>query len=212
MNIADMRKDYAMQSLDLGDVTANPFEQFQIWLKQAIDIQALEPTAMHLATVGKDNRPSARIVLLKGIEAAQLMFYTNYESRKATELALHPYASLTFFWAELERQVRIEGKITQVAPDISTAYFQSRPRESQLGAWASPQSKPIADRDILVKKYAEVSAKFEGEAMIERPANWGGYALSADYFEFWQGRPSRLHDRICYRQAGKVWDITRLAP
>lgn len=213
MNIAHMRKEYALQSLDIADIATNPFTQFNHWLQQAIEIEALEPTAMHLSTVGKDNRPSGRIVLLKGIDNEQFVFYTNYQSKKGKQLFENPYASLTFFWAELERQVRIEGKIMPVSEETSTAYFQSRPRESQLGAWTSPQSQTIADRVFLEQKFAEVSTQFEKQTLIERPTHWGGYALTADYFEFWQGRQSRLHDRIVYQErAGKHWEITRLAP
>jgi pyridoxamine 5'-phosphate oxidase len=168
---------------------------------------------MHLATVGEDNRPSGRIVLLKDVENEQFVFYTNYQSRKGTQLFAQPFASLTFFWAELERQVRIEGTVIKVSEETSTAYFQSRPRESQLGAWTSPQSQPIENRAFLEQKFLEVQQQYANLPAIPKPAHWGGYALLPDYMEFWQGRQSRLHDRIAYSlQAGKAWEITRLAP
>jgi pyridoxamine 5'-phosphate oxidase len=213
LDIAQIRKEYALQSLDITDVVASPFLQFKQWLEQAIEAQALEPTAMHLATVGEDNRPSGRIVLLKGVENEQFVFYTNYQSRKGTQLFAQPFASLTFFWAELERQVRIEGKVVKVSEETSTAYFQSRPRESQLGAWTSPQSQPIENRAFLEQKFLEVQQQYANLPTIPKPAHWGGYALVPDYMEFWQGRQSRLHDRVAYSlRAGKEWEITRLAP
>jgi pyridoxamine 5'-phosphate oxidase len=213
LDIAQIRKDYALQSLDITDVVANPFLQFKQWLEQAIEAQVLEPTAMHLATVGEGNRPTGRIVLLKGVENEQFVFYTNYQSRKGTQLFANPFASLTFFWAELERQVRIEGKVVKVSEETSTAYFQSRPRESQLGAWTSPQSQPIENRAFLEQKFLEVQQQYVNLPTIPKPEHWGGYALVPDYIEFWQGRQSRLHDRVAYTlQAGKAWEIGRLAP
>jgi pyridoxamine 5'-phosphate oxidase len=212
IDIAQIRTDYALRSLDIADVVPNPFLQFEQWLQEALHAEVLEPTAMHLATVGADLRPTGRIVLLKGIENQSFVFYTNYSSRKGGQLGENPFASLTFFWAELQRQVRIEGKITQVSPETSTAYFQSRPRESQLGAWASPQSQPIADRTFLESQFAAAQARFAQDTAIPRPETWGGYALAPSYFEFWQGRQSRLHDRLVYEQAGEVWQIQRVAP
>jgi pyridoxamine 5'-phosphate oxidase len=213
IDIAQIRKDYALQRLDITDVLPNPNQQFSQWLTQAIDSQSLEPTAMYLATVGADLRPTGRIVLLKGVEEGRFVFYTNYSSKKGKQLEANQYASLTFFWAELERQVRIEGKITKVNHEISTNYFQSRPRESQVGAWASPQSQVIENRAFLENNFAEMQEKFAQETVIPRPEHWGGYALEADYFEFWQGRQSRLHDRIVYElTAQHTWEIKRLAP
>lgn len=212
LNIAQIRTDYALQSLDIAEVAVNPFVQFQQWLEQAIQAAVLEPTAMHLATAGKDNRPAGRVVLLKGVEQEQFVFYTNYESEKGQALSENPYASLTFFWAELQRQVRITGKVEKVSEETATAYFHSRPRESQIGAWASPQSHAIASRQVLEAKYAELVAQFENLPAIPKPAYWGGYALIPDSFEFWQGRPSRLHDRIAYTIEAGDWKIERLAP
>jgi pyridoxamine 5'-phosphate oxidase len=211
-NISDIRKEYTLKDLDTTHVEAFPLVQFENWLYDAISAQVNEPTAMHLATVDTSGRPSGRIVLLKGIEENGFVFYTNYKSRKGTDLAANGFACLTFFWPELERQVRIEGKVTKVEASVSDAYFKSRPRGSQVGAHASPQSQPVAGRHILEEKVTELMQQFEG-ADIERPQHWGGYRLEADYFEFWQGRASRLHDRICYTlEKAATWEIKRLAP
>jgi len=212
LNIAQIRKDYALQSLDATQVSANPFLQFTQWLQEAIEVEALEPTAMHLATVGADQRPAGRIVLLKAVEHEQFVFYTNYESQKGTQLATTAFASLTFFWAELERQVRIAGKVEKVSGEVATAYFQSRPRASQIGAWASSQSQTIPNREILETNFDAIEAQYAEEAIIPKPPHWGGYALMPDYFEFWQGRQSRLHDRIVYDLVADSWQIKRLAP
>ena len=212
LDIAQIREDYSLRSLDEAEAVASPFIQFQTWLQEAVQAQVLEPTAMHLATVGKDNRPTGRIVLLKAIENEQFTFYTNYESEKGIQLAYNPYASLTFFWAELQRQVRITGKVEKVAESVATAYFQSRPRTSQIGAWASPQSQLIVNRQVLEDKFAEFDKQYADLPTLPKPKYWGGYALVPDYFEFWQGRQSRLHDRISYEGAGTTWEIKRLAP
>jgi len=210
-NIADIRKDYSLQELDVTDVADTPINQFQLWLKQAIEAQVPEPTAMNLATVSITGKPSARIVLLKGIEDNQFIFYTNYESRKGQDLAQNPYGALTFYWAELERQVRIEGMITRISQEKSVQYFQTRPRASQVGAVASPQSQPISSRALLEQNFERIKTEYENQD-IPKPPHWGGYALNPTYFEFWQGRRSRLHDRIIYQQDGNTWHISRLAP
>ncbi len=216
MNIADLRTDYRRETLDERDVAPDPFRQFGHWLDEAIRGQLPEPTAMTLATVGEEGRPSARIVLLKGFDSAGFVFFTNYASRKGADLALHPRAALLFHWVELERQVRIEGAVEKVAAAESDAYFASRPRASRLGAWASPQSEAIADRTVLQQRFTDVERRFaEAGENIPRPPHWGGYRLIPELLEFWQGRPSRLHDRVRYRrvspQAGS-WTVDRLAP
>jgi len=209
--IADMRKEYSQQSLEVDDVLQDPITQFQKWFEEARQSELPEPNAMHLSTVTLEGKPAGRIVLLKGIENEQFIFYSNYQSQKGQELAHTPWAAITFFWVELERQVRIEGKVQQVDSEISTAYFHSRPRGSQIGAWVSPQSEVIPDRAFLENRQKELEARFEGE-QVPRPEHWGGFSVHAEKLEFWQGRPSRLHDRICYTRDQKGWRIKRLAP
>ncbi|WPP52162.1 pyridoxamine 5'-phosphate oxidase [Catalinimonas niigatensis] len=212
MSIADMRKDYSRQSLEVHDVLQNPVLQFKKWFDEATQAQLPEANAMHLSTVSSDGKPVGRIVLLKGIEQETFVFYTNYESRKGKELLHTPWAALTFFWIELERQVRIEGEVSKVSPEKSTEYFHSRPRGSQIGAWVSPQSETIPDRTFLEKRQEELTQQFDGRE-IPRPEHWGGFAIRPQSIEFWQGRPSRLHDRIRYtKTAGTDWVIERLAP
>ncbi len=210
MNIADLRKDYKLASLDDGDIDPSPFRQFERWMQDAIAASLPEPTAMTLATVGADGRPSTRVVLLKGFDVRGPVWYTNYQSRKGRELAGNAHAALQFHWVELERVVRIEGTVVKADTAESDAYFASRPLDSRVGAWASPQSEPLPSRAWLVAKAAEYAAKFLLNP--PRPPHWGGYRLSADRFEFWQGRRSRLHDRLCYRLDGQAWTVTRLAP
>ncbi len=212
-NIAAIRKNYSKQALTEASVTANPIAQFNAWLEEALQAEVNEPTALVLATVNAAGRPSARVVLLKDVSADGFTFFTNYDSRKGRELAQNPFAAITFFWPELERQVRIEGKVVKVAPEVSDTYFHSRPKGSQIGAWASPQSAAIASREQLENADKELSQQYKDAVVIPRPAHWGGYQLQPDLVEFWQGRPNRLHDRLVYeQQPDGNWSIKRLAP
>ena len=209
-SIAALRKSYERAELDESASHADPFQQFDQWLNEAIAAQVPEPNGMTLATVGSDLRPSTRIVLVKGYDARGLVFYTNYESRKGQELAGNPYAALQFHWVELERVVRIEGTVQKVDDAESDAYFTSRPLDSRIGAWASPQSQVIPGRSVLVANAAKYGAQFLLKP--PRPPHWGGYRLVPTEWQFWQGRKSRLHDRLRYRQDGAAWVRERLAP
>ncbi|MFN8580583.1 MAG: pyridoxamine 5'-phosphate oxidase [Gemmatimonadaceae bacterium] len=211
MSLADVRREYSLASLDLADVHPDPTVQFQRWFDDARRAELLEPNAMTLATVATDGRPSARVVLLKEVTANGFVFFTNYRSRKASDLDAGGLAALVFFWKEVERQVRIEGRVTRIAPDESASYFHSRPRGSQIGAWASPQSAVISDRRWLEQEMDARDAEFAGRE-VPAPAHWGGYRVVPDCLEFWQGRPNRLHDRLRYRRDGGSWVIERLAP
>jgi pyridoxamine 5'-phosphate oxidase len=211
VSLADLRTDYKRAALDERDVHRDPFVQFRLWFAAAVAAKVPEPNAMTLATVDAEGRPAARIVLLKDADADGFTFFTNYLSRKGRELAARPAAALLFFWPELERQIRIEGAITQVDTAVADTYFASRPRLSRIGAWASPQSEALPDRAALEARFAEAEARFPGE-VVARPPHWGGYRLTPDSFEFWQGRRSRLHDRIEFRRIGTEWSIGRLAP
>jgi pyridoxamine 5'-phosphate oxidase len=210
--LQEIRKEYTKASLEVSNVLKNPVLQFEKWLGEAIKGHALEPTAMTLSTVTEDGRPSGRIVLLKGVENNQFVFYTNYQSQKGVELLKNPACAITFFWPELERQVRIEGIAEKVDETTSQAYFTSRPRGSQIGAWASPQSTIIETRTILDKRVEELEKKFGNDQPIPKPHQWGGYSVTPFEIEFWQGRSSRLHDRIVYYKSGEAWVIHRLAP
>ena len=208
--LADLRKSYERAELDEAASDPDPLKQFGLWLQQAIDGQLPEPNAMVLATVGSDGRPSTRVVLIKGFDARGIVWYTNYHSRKGRELAGNGFAALQFHWVELERVVRIEGRVEKASAEESDAYYQSRPLDSRLGAWASPQSEVIASRAVLVAN----AAKFGAQFLLQppRPPHWGGYRLQPDTWEFWQGRKSRLHDRLRYRLQGGAWVRERLAP
>ena len=210
-NIADLRKSYEAGELDESSAASAPLQQFDQWLQQALKAGVPEPNAMTVATVGADGRPSTRIVLIKGFDARGLVWYTNYDSRKGQELALNPWAALQFHWVELERVVRIEGAVEKVSAEESDAYYASRPLDSRLGAWASPQSQPISSRAVLVGNAARAAAQHGLHP--PRPPHWGGYRLVPQRWEFWQGRKSRLHDRLVYRldEQGE-WVRQRLAP
>jgi pyridoxamine 5'-phosphate oxidase len=209
--VADLRKSYSFAELDEKDASSSdPMAQFSTWFEQALAAHVPEPNAMTLATVGPLGRPSTRVVLVKGFDAQGLIWYTNFESRKGQELAANPWAALQFHWVELERVVRIEGQVAQIDGAQSDAYFGSRPLGSRLGAWASPQSQVIASREVLQKNEAQVASLY-GEHP-PRPPHWGGYRLVPEMFEFWQGRPSRLHDRLRYRLQNGQWLRDRLAP
>ncbi len=208
-----MRQDYSSATLSEATVDADPIKQFETWFNQALESQQDEPNAMTLSTATHDGRPSGRIVLLKGFDKNGFAFYTNYLSRKGKEIAKNPVGALTFFWGSLERQVRIEGTIEKLSREQSETYFHSRPRKSQLGAVASPQSQEIASRDILEKKWNELEAEYGEDKEIPKPSFWGGYVLRPQLIEFWQGRSSRLHDRILYKKTDKTnWKKVRLAP
>lgn len=211
-SLADIRSEYTKSSLDIEEVKADPLQQFDRWFKEAVNAKVQEPTAMNLATVSEKGTPSSRIVLLKGVERNHFIFFTNYQSLKGKELDQNPACALTFFWPELERQVRIEGIAERLDVKASEEYFHSRPRASQVGAWASPQSSIIKDRQILEDRVKEIEKRFEGKELLPKPNQWGGFAVSPHVVEFWQGRPSRLHDRIAYLLIDGIWKINRLAP
>ncbi|MFQ3634009.1 pyridoxamine 5'-phosphate oxidase [Roseiflexus sp.] len=211
MGIADLRKEYTRHGLSETDVDPDPLRQFQCWFDQAVAAELIEPNAMTLATATPDGRPSARMVLLKGVDNGGFVFFTNYESRKGVELAANPWAALVFYWPELERQIRIEGRVERITPEESDVYFASRPNGSRIGAWASRQSSVIGSRAELEQRVAELE-QFYADRDIPRPTYWGGFRVIPDVIEFWQGRPNRLHDRLRYRRNNSQWIIERLSP
>lgn len=210
LDLHDIRQDYSQQSLSEADCCAQPLEQFQKWLTEAIRAKVNEATAMNVATVDQHGRPNARIVLLKEVTEKGFVFFTNYHSRKGRALSQHPYAALTFFWPELERQVRVEGVVQQLAAEVSDAYFRSRPYSSRIGAWASEQSSVISSKAELMTRAAKLGVKYL--LNVPRPPHWGGYLVEPELVEFWQGRPSRLHDRVQYLREKDYWIKQRLAP
>ncbi len=209
--VARLRKEYTRAGLKESDADPDPVEQFRKWFDEALAADLYEPNAMTLATATPEGRPSARVVLLKGFDERGFVFYTNYEGRKGWELETNPYAALVFYWGELERQVRVEGRVSRVSKEESDAYFEGRPRGSQFGAWASEQSRPVEDRDTLEERLHELEAEYEGRE-VPRPAFWGGYRVEPDSIEFWQGRENRLHDRLLYSRVGAAWKLERLQP
>ena len=211
MNPADLRREYAMAALDTGEVDRDPLAQFRRWFAEAQQAEIREPNAMTLATATADGRPSARVVLLKAVDARGFGFFTDFRSRKAAELDENPLAALSFAWLELERQVRIEGTVTRMPRDEAEAYFRTRPLGSRIGAWASVQSSVITGREWLESAVRDVEAR-HADGDVPLPPHWGGYILSPALYEFWQGRPSRLHDRVQYRLVEGQWVIERLAP
>lgn len=212
LDLKNLRKEYTQSALDMRSSADSPKEQFIQWFKEAQEVGVPEPNAMTLATVAPDGQPKARIVLLKQFDDRGFVFFTNYQSAKGQEIAVEPRASLLFWWIELQRQVRIEGVLEKIPAEESTAYFQSRPKGSQIGAWASPQSAVIPDRESLKDKVLELAAAYEKVDVLPRPEHWGGYVLRPILLEFWQGRASRLHDRILYRLENGEWIKERLAP
>lgn len=209
-DLADIRRDYESDGLLESRMATDPFAQFTEWMNDALAADILDPNAMTVSTVGEDNKPTARVVLLKGFDADGFVFFTNYESKKGRDLAANPNASFNFFWPELHRQVAILGSVEKTSREESEKYFKSRPIESQIGAWASAQSSVIASREVLETRFDGFHEKFGGDVPL--PPFWGGYRLQPDKFEFWQGRENRLHDRIIYTRDGDAWRISRLSP
>ena len=211
-SIADLRQNYTQAGLSEEDLNADPIEQFNLWFRAALDADMLEPNAMTLATATPDGKPTARIVLLKGVDKRGFVFYTNYKSQKGQQLIANPYAALVFLWDKLERQIRIEGKVVKLDRAESIEYFHSRPKASQLGAWASNQSSVIPSRDVLEERLADLKTQYQDKT-VPIPEHWGGFRVIPNRIEFWQGRPSRLHDRLIYDlQDDGSWQVERLSP
>jgi pyridoxamine 5'-phosphate oxidase len=211
LDLASLRRTYALSSLDEGAVDADPIHQFERWFADAVSAEALEPNAMTLATASRDGVPSGRIVLLKGVDARGFVFFTDFRSRKGAELTENPLAALVFLWKEIERQVRVTGAVARVSDADAEAYFRSRPVGSRLGAWASHQSAVIADRRVLEDRLRDATARF-ADGDVPLPSHWGGFRVVPDEVEFWQGRPDRLHDRLLYQRAETGWTVARLSP
>jgi pyridoxamine 5'-phosphate oxidase len=212
-SIADLRQNYTLAGLTETDLDSNPIQQFALWFDQALAADLIEPNAMTLATATAEGKPTARIVLLKGFNEQGFVFYTNYGSQKGQQLIANPYAALVFLWDKLERQIRIEGQVEKLSADESLAYFHSRPKASQLGAWTSAQSQVIPNREVLEQKLVSLQEQYSGDATIPLPEHWGGFRVIPNRIEFWQGRPSRLHDRLVYDlQMDGNWSISRLSP
>jgi pyridoxamine 5'-phosphate oxidase len=209
--LENLRVSYSDETFDISDCQVDPMAQFDKWLEHAIETKCDEPNAFVLSTI-EDNKPHARVVLLKGFHQKEFVFYTNYQSAKASNIATNTNVAMTFLWLPLQRQVRVEGTISKVSDDISEDYFHKRPRGSQLGAIASPQSSKVSGREELEKLFRDAEAKYEGLEKLPRPAHWGGYRINPTYIEFWQGRNNRLHDRICCARKGSSWELHRLAP
>jgi pyridoxamine 5'-phosphate oxidase len=209
-DLSKLRKQYSKSSLSVSSVNKDPFKQFDKWMLEVLRSGFYEPNAMTIATADKNGKPSARVVLLKGIDNTGFLFFTNYKSEKGKDIEQNPYGSLLFYWDKLERQVRIDGKLEKVSKEESEAYFNTRPYKSRLGAWASKQSTVIESRSVIVKEFLKYMVKFRNHVPL--PDYWGGYRLIPDSFEFWQGRPNRLHDRIRYTKLKKQWKIERLSP
>jgi len=210
--VENLREDYRAKTLEIAEVANNPIQQFGVWFKEALESAIKEPNAMTLATIGVNAQPSARIILLKGFDADGFVFYTNYDSQKGKELAHNPNVAVVFLWKELERQIRIEGTAKKISAKRSTEYFESRPKGSQIGAWASPQSQVLANRKELEYSYAQLEKQYATQLILPKPPHWGGYVIVPDRIEFWQGRSSRLHDRINYTLQEDQWLLERLAP
>jgi pyridoxamine 5'-phosphate oxidase len=211
VDASSLRKEYTHAGLDRADLAPDPIVQFHEWFQKVIDADLHEPNAMILATATAEGKPSARTVLLKGYDERGFVFYTNYEGRKAKEIEANPTCALLFYWGELERQVRIEGRASRLSGEESAAYFAGRPRGSRLGAWASEQSRPVEDRGVLEERVRALEAEYEGRG-IPRPPFWGGYRVEPQEIEFWQGRENRLHDRLVYRREDGAWRVERLQP